>query len=174
MVTVWKAARRRALLKEPCDTLLAEYLECFAAGYNRGVEDVRKTVRRKVWTLLIDSISDQLVVDRSVLEAGCWLAGVYMGREDAIAGLTVEEGRLAQRFCSGWETAYIADCALECDPTAVKFHKLLMVVFLGREIASINDRLASEVITYQLTTWEQACNDSDELDLPASNPAKQA
>jgi hypothetical protein len=152
LAMVWKAARRRALLQEPDDTQLIEYIECFTAGYNRGVEDVRRTVRRKVWTLLVDSISNRLVVERSVLEAGCWLAGVYFGREDAIAGLAEGQERLVQRFCAGWETGYIADCALECDPSAVKFYRLLTVLCLGREIHSLDNRLVSAGTADQPTT----------------------
>lgn len=172
MVTIWKSARRQALLQDPSDAQLGEYLECFTAGYNRGVEDVRKTVRRKVWTLLTDRISDQLARNRSVIEAGCWLAGMYYGREDAIAEVHKDPGRLILRFGAGWESGFIADCALECDPSAAKLSRVFSLIFLRRTTPSINDRLARESLPHQATTWEQANAESEELVLLASRPAQ--
>ena len=172
MVTIWKSARRQALLQDPSDAQLGEYLECFTAGYNRGVEDVRKTVRRKVWTLLTDKISEQLAKNRSVIEAGCWLAGMYYGREDAIAGAHKNPGRLIMRFGAGWESGFIADCALERDPSAAKLSRVFTVLCLRRATPSINDRLARESLPHQPTTWEQVNTESEELVLLASRPAQ--
>ncbi len=76
MVGLWKRVRRRALLRAPSDIQLSEYLACFTAGYNRGGADVRKGTQRAEWSPLIRKISEQLATDRSVVEAGCWRAGV--------------------------------------------------------------------------------------------------
>lgn len=177
MGSIWKAARRKALLERPADTQLIEYFECFTAGYNRGVMDVRKTVRRKVWTVLIEQISNQLAKNRSALEAGCWLAGVNSGREDAIAGTANNTGQLLQHFCAAWETGSIADLALEFAPASKAIRKTLAVLWLRHEIPAINFRLRKTDLSFleatlEQTTWEQVCNESNELVSVTSAPSQ--
>jgi hypothetical protein len=125
MVAFWKRARRRALMSEPTDKQLKWYLECFTAGYQRGVADVRSFTPREEWVEQTAVISRRLATDRSVIEAGCWLTGQRLGRDDAVAGEDDIPDRIKWQFCRGWESEYIGECALECDPTAVKLTKAL-------------------------------------------------
>jgi hypothetical protein len=174
MVNIWKALRRRALLKKCSDTQLAEYLECFSAGYNRGVHDVSQSVRRKVWVPLIDTISQQLVVNRSVLEAGCWRVGLDYGREDAIAGIAKDTDRLIRHFRDAWETGSIADQALECAPASVEIRKTLAALLLRHEIPVINFHLRNTDLSLLEMTWDQEVKDTESLVFVASGPAQQA
>ena len=173
MFSFWKAARRKMLLEQPDDTQLAEYLECFAAGYNRGVVDVRKTIRRKVWTVLIAQIGKQLADNRSMLEAGCWLAGVHAGREDAVAGTANDAGRLIEQFSTAWEAGSIADYALECAPASMEIRKTLVALWLRREIPAINFHLRNADLNLLETSWGKAYNESAELVPFTSSPTQQ-
>ncbi len=151
MVGLWKRVRRRALLRAPSDIQLSEYLECFTAGYNRGVADVRKGTRRAEWSPLIRKISEQLATDRSVVEAGCWRAGVRHGRLDEVVGVDQDERRMQQCLCVSWETAYIADRAMECATTAVNLGKVLAALCQWRKIPPINGRLSTATDARQQT-----------------------
>jgi hypothetical protein len=173
MVNIWKALRRRALLKKCSDTQLAEYLECFSAGYNRGVHDVSQSVRRKVWGPLIDTISQQLVVNRSVLEAGCWRVGLDYGREDAIAGIAKNTDRLLRHFRDAWETGSIADQALECAPVAVEIRKTLAELWLRHEIPAINSHLRNTDLSLLEMAWDQEAKETESLASVALGPAQQ-
>jgi hypothetical protein len=142
MVNLWQQARRRALLVEPTDTELKDFLECYTAGYDRGVADVRKATRSDEWSVLISEISQRLATDRSVVEAGCWLAGVRDGREDELTGGVAEANCLKQRFCDSWDTALIADCALECNPTTLRLTKVVAKACTLRDIPRVSGRMA--------------------------------
>jgi hypothetical protein len=174
MVNIWKALQRKALSQKQGDTQIAEYLECFDAGYNRGVHDVSQSVRRKVWVQLIDTICQQLVVNRSVLEAGCWRVGLDYGREDAIAGIAKNTDRLLRHFRDAWETGSIADQALECAPASVEIRKTLAELWLRHEIPAINSHLRNTDLSLLEMTWDQEVKDTESLVSVASGPAQQA
>jgi hypothetical protein len=142
MANLWQQARRQALLVEPTDTELRDFLECYTAGYDRGVADVRKATRSEEWSVLIRDISQRLATDRSVVEAGCWLAGVRDGREDALADVAAEDNHLENRFCKSWDTARIADCALECKPTTLRLTKVVAKVWNLSDAPRVSERLA--------------------------------
>ena len=132
MVTFLRKFRRRALMLDPTDKQLNWYLECFAAGYRRGVADVEGCVPRREWLRLTREISARLSKDRSVMEAGCWLAGMYLGRDDAVGEEQDIPRRVEYRFCQSWESEYIGDCALECDPAAVRLRSVVAGLFWRR------------------------------------------
>jgi len=120
MVHYWKTAQRRALMNTLRSAQLQHCLISYAAGYKRGLADVRVFAAYEEWTSLTGKISRQLARDHSVIEAGCWLAGMRTGRSDALVGQADLDAIIERRFCSDWNSEYISECALECQPRAVK------------------------------------------------------
>ena len=125
MVRLLRTLRRRALMSVPTDRQLDFYLECFAAGYQRGIADVAASLPEREWLPLISAISLQLADYRSVMEAGCWLAGVRLGRDDAVSGEHVIPERTGWLFCQAWEREFIGECALECDPPSIRLTTII-------------------------------------------------
>ena len=147
MISLLRKYRRRALMLDPSDLQLNWYLECFAAGYRRGVADVEGCVPRREWMNLTRDISARLTRDRSLMEAGCWLAGMYLGRDDAVGDEHDIPGRIDYRFCQAWESEYIGDCALECGPVAVRNSGVLTGV-LWRKPAPLSIRVMQRALTH--------------------------
>ena len=95
MAGFWKRLRKRALLRTPASHELSGYLECYAAGYARGLRDQRSGCAG--WEDTTQKIATQLVSNRSVVEAGCWLAGRYRGYADATDDCVATERLLPLR-----------------------------------------------------------------------------
>jgi len=139
--------RRRVLLCPPEESeVLAHYLEAFAAGFNRGVEDACRLTPAVEWRPLIRSISLELVQNRSALEAGCWLSGVYRGRLDeqrhVVPLQKVHFNQHVRRcFCEEWEASSIADNTLDCDPEVITTGRLIKAVFVQQAHKKIADKL---------------------------------
>ena len=140
MVRFWHSARRRALMHAPTDKQLALYLQGFSKGYVRGIADVRAQVSKDKWFPQTREISLRVAEDHSVIEAGCWLAGMRIGRLEANNDPKNPEAHIEQRFCSEWNSEYIGECALECDPAAVKTRRVFAVLLRKRKPALIIDQ----------------------------------
>ena len=145
MAGFWKVTCRRALMHDPTDIELRYYLECYRAGYERGVADVAKALVLEDWSPLTWGIAISMATDRSVIEAGCWLAGMRTGRTDQLAGRADPVTRMLHKFSEQWESDYISDCALECNPVGMKLRRLLAAFFSRQKTQPIKDRLGGEL-----------------------------
>jgi hypothetical protein len=156
----WNTARQLALHRRFDEVSLSKHLECFDAGYSRGIADVCGFVRADEWMTLVHGISRRLVRERSALQAGCWLAGVLTGRADEERH-NVPTGRLdyrvqvRHRFCELWETGHIAQRALECGPSAVGLIRIFSALFSAGKIPPVADRLGS-TLSDRIATDRQA------------------
>ncbi len=140
MVRFWHSARRRALMHAPTDKQLALYLQSFRKGYVRGVDDVRAQISQDEWFALTRDISLRIAEDHSVVEAGCWLAGMRVGRIEVHNEPKNPEEHIERRFCSEWNSEHVGECALECDPSAVHTRRVFAVLLCKRKPALIIDQ----------------------------------
>jgi hypothetical protein len=147
MKTFLNRTRRRVLLLPPEQPeTLAHCIETFTAGFIRGVDDIHKAVPEGEWQPLIKTISRKLVKNRSPLEAGCWLAGVYRGRLEEQRHILPQQQlqfqlHVRRCFCEEWDASAIADCTLECAPAAVSVTGLVKVAFLDNTQNKIADKM---------------------------------
>jgi len=104
--------RLRSLLAAPSEELQADLLDCFIAGYRRGVNDAQAQVSAAVWIDLVSRSSVQLSRDRSPAESGCWLAGVIRGREAAVAeDFAYCADQVRADYSAALESGRIEECA---------------------------------------------------------------
>jgi hypothetical protein len=112
MIGYIRQRKLRALITQPSDELLAEFIACFVAGYRRGLNDVQSQVPADLWIELISSSSIQLSRDRSPAEAGCWLAGVISGREAAAdTSFEYHDERVRAAYFAALASGRIEECA---------------------------------------------------------------
>ena len=143
---LWKRARQYALMVDPDDNQLADYLDCYSAGYGRGFKDYAAPLPEPEQAVRITMVGKRLAQERTALEAGCWLAGYHSGHQDSANGEWLDSALIAKRFCQSWEAADVATRALECEPHAVSTLQLLTTLCQLRKIPSIYKRLTNMMV----------------------------
>jgi hypothetical protein len=112
MLAYIRQRKIQALINQPGEELLAEFIACFTVDHRRGRNDALSTVPASVWVELVSRSSIQLSRDRSPAESGCWLAGVICGRETAAdENFEYSDEQLRRDYFAALESDRIAECA---------------------------------------------------------------
>ena len=93
------------------------FIDCFTAGFARGVSDARHGLQSSAWIAQVSETSMRLASEHSPEDAGCWLAGVINGRISALEDEQLLSSRPAfdelarECFYKALQSGHILECA---------------------------------------------------------------